>query len=66
MAVLCNFNGLASWRYAEISLQSVNLTKPQRQLSLGAYDLLHQRHHIFGPLVAAPGDILIRADEDEF
>ena len=28
MAALRNFNGLASWRNAENSLQSVNLTRP--------------------------------------
>ena len=32
MAALCNFNGLASWKNAENSLQSVNLTMPARIL----------------------------------
>ena len=30
MSGLCNFNGLASWRDAEKSLESVNLTMPAR------------------------------------
>ena len=30
MAALRNFNGLASWKNAENSLQSVNLTMPTR------------------------------------
>ena len=34
MAALRNFNGLASWKNAENSLQSVNLTMPCRLLVL--------------------------------
>ena len=35
MATLRNFNGLASWRNAENSLQSVNLTAPGSPLDYG-------------------------------
>ena len=34
MAALRNFNGLASWKNAENSLQSVNLTRPPESLLL--------------------------------
>ena len=39
MAALRNFNGLASWKNAENSLQSVNLTMPRRALDADAGEL---------------------------
>ena len=45
MAALRNFNGLASWKNAENSLQSVNLTMPPRQPRRA----LHQQYDRQGP-----------------
>ena len=41
MAALCNVNGLAAWRHAENSLQSLNVTMDPSRKSGGALHRLH-------------------------
>ena len=59
MATLRNFNGLVSWRNAENSLQSVNLTMP-----LGQYTGYLRTTGVDGAISRSTGDVQLIANFD--